>query len=522
MARVFAVLFVFLGLGALAQQPAADDLNQKISQFNLETATIADAVRLFGEPTEYLWGREKLRKENLPAVYLARFQGDLMALVHQGQVVELRFRSPGYKFLNTIGIGTPLDEVLSVLGPPKAVEEGEIRFQPGVLYKNKGDAYYSSREKGVRLFFRDNRVAEMNLSRKDQFPNSEAAGVSRGSSELMPFDDVRNIPSMGGPRKQVGNFDLSGKPQLLATLTFNQKTVWPEARKMPQAVIPDDLLKRAMNPGLGVRKLHEQGITGKGVAIGIIDQPLFPDHPEYAGKIAAYHDVGTGQPSSMHGPAVASLLAGRNTGTAPDAKLYFAAAPSWNRDAGDQAKALEWILERNRKLPAGQKIRVVSISGAPSGPGSPFNKNNDAWDKAVEAAEREGILVLDASRNHGILGSCWFDGFEREDPAKCLPGYPGTDRGIAGAGRLLVPVSPRTTAEEFVKGDFGYQYTGRGGASWTMPYTAGVLAMGWQLRPELTSKDMVDLLFKTACRRDAGTLVINPPAFVKAVRDYRK
>jgi subtilisin family serine protease len=74
--------------------------------------------------------------------------------------------------------------------------------------------------------------------------------------------------------------------------------------------------------------LHTAGITGRGVAVAIIDQPMFQDHPEFAGRIVAYRDFGTESESSMHGPAVTSLLAGTNTGTAPEAKVYYASVPS--------------------------------------------------------------------------------------------------------------------------------------------------------------------------------------------------
>jgi hypothetical protein len=523
--RRLGVLVLQLGSAGSAQQPTAEDFTKKVDQLNIGTASLADAVRLFGEPAEYLWGDAKFQRENLPSRYLARYPGDFMLKVQDGLVVELRLKTPAYKFQNAIGIGSSLEEVLAVLGSPKAVVEGGIRFLPGVLYKDfnglKGVAYYSSQEKGVIVVLLNNRVAEMTLAHKEQSAGNRGPGGPADSSELLPFDNLCDIPGMGAT-KQAGRQDLSGKPHLLPTLTFNQRTVWPEAAKMPRGVSPDDLLKRAMDPGLGVRKLHQEGITGKGVAVAIIDQPMFTGHPEFAGKIAAYHDVGTGQSSSMHGPAVASLLVGSNTGTAPGAQLYFAAAPWSTRDAGPLAKALDWVRDQNRNLPEGRKIRVVSVSGAPSGPGSLFNKNNDAWDKAVKAAESEGILVLDLSLNRTILAACWFEGYEREDPAKCRPGFPGLDGKSPSGNRVLVPASPRTTAEEYVEGQPGYQFTGRGGASWTVPYAAGILALGWQLRPELSAKEMVNLLFESAWRRDAETRVIDPPAFIRAVQGYRR
>jgi hypothetical protein len=142
---------------------------------------------------------------------------------------------------------------------------------------------------------------------------------------LQPYDDVRRILGrLARGAKDVSQMDLSQMPDILPTLTFNQKTIWPDASRMPAAPTPEELLKGAMNPGLGVRELHREGITGLGVRVAIIDQPMYVDHPEFAGKIAAYFDTGCGlERASLHGPAVTSLLAGSTTGTAPGAIVYY-------------------------------------------------------------------------------------------------------------------------------------------------------------------------------------------------------
>ncbi|MFC1601602.1 hypothetical protein ACFL34_04560 [Candidatus Sumerlaeota bacterium] len=185
----------------------------------------------------------------------------------------------------------------------------------------------------------------------------ESFQTVRPIASVKKFDDVR--------WKDMSKLDLSGRPGLPATLTFNEKTDWPSQGKMPTQCDTGKLLREAMNPGLGVRELHRAGITGIGVNVAIIDQPLYQDHPEFAGKIAAYHDVGCDTESSMHGPAVASLLVGKNCGTAPGAKVYFVAAPSWKRDSAYQAKALDWLIAQNEKLAAGEKNpRGIGLCGA--------------------------------------------------------------------------------------------------------------------------------------------------------------
>jgi serine protease AprX len=331
---------------------------------------------------------------------------------------------------------------------------------------------------------------------------------------IAPFQDVRNQDLL---RLEASN----GKPleldaALISTLWFNQATTWPVAARP----IAETVLKRGKNPGLGIRKLQAADLNGQGVNVAIIDQNLVDDHPEFAGKIVKYKDFGTGQSadnSSMHGPAVASLLVGETIGTAPGAKLYYAAAPSWKLDAQYYANALNWIIDENEALPEGQKIRAVSVSAAPSGPGTNFTQNNAAWDAAVQRAGAEDILVLDCTSDKGITAPCYYDPADPENVAGCTPGWPGMPFG-ASPERLHIPASYRTTAEEYQRGQAAYQYDGRGGLSWTVPYLAGVLALGWQLRPDLTSAELLELVFASAYRTADNLLVIDPPAFIESVK----
>jgi len=326
-------------------------------------------------------------------------------------------------------------------------------------------------------------------------------------NSVEPYADVRFLDIT----KVNGALDNS----LIQTLWFNESTKWPSQYEDTA----HEILELGMNPGLGVRNLHEQGITGKGVNVAIIDQNMVLDHPEFIGKIVKYFDVGTGQPAdqgSMHGPAVTSLLVGENIGTAPGARVFYAAAPSWTGDAQYYADALNWIVDENGKLPKGDKIRVVSVSAAPSGPGSPFTAHNDAWDAAVERATQAGILVLDCTSNHGITAPCYYDLNDPDNVGKCTPGFPGMGS-PALPGRIFIPTSYRTTAEEYSQGSFSYQYTGRGGQSWTVPYLSGVLALGWQIRPGLSNSQILDILFFSAHKTKDGLLIIDPAAFIKMI-----
>ena len=521
--RLHAFLILLAGTSTLtpagpAVSESASDINAKIAQLKPGRATADDLIRIFGEPQKYIWGGRTFTKDKLPAIYIALYPKDFSVVVSTGSVHELRFQGPAaqYSYQGKIKIGCPLEQVIEVAGPPiETIEAKPCGWQDGILYKDidgkKGYCYYLRNDQGVRFFFQDYRVAAIYLTARE---SGEGKGYSPGTvrpvRSVARFDDVRG--------KDMSKLDLTDRKNLISTLKFNQKTVWPESAKMPAGFDPNKVLADAMDPGLGVRELHARGVTGKGVNVAIIDQPLYQNHPEFAGRIAAYHDVGCHSESSMHGPAVASLLVGKNCGTAPEARLYHVAAPSWTLDTAYQAKALDWIVELNKKLPARENIRVVSVSAAPSGPGSPFKKNQRMWDAACARAEADGILVLDCTTHHGFIGPCWLDSSDRANPARCTPGFLGRPARRMPSDRVFVPTAPRTVAEQYDKDEHSHQYCGRGGLSWAIPYCAGVLALGWQVNPDMTPQQARQLLFDSAYKRRDGARIINPKQFIRLAR----
>ena len=338
---------------------------------------------------------------------------------------------------------------------------------------------------------------------------------------------------------------------VMKSIVFNENTRFPAGRdKMPASESGDDIYKyqpeyimrQGKNPGLGVKSLHERGITGKGVSVAVIDEPLITDHPEYKGKIVEYRDFGSEAVSSMQGPAVASLLAGENTGTAPGVKIYYAAVPAWDMyDAEYYAKALDWIIGINASLPDGEKIRAACISPNPENPSPWINVNK--YLASFKRAQEAGILVLDCTSEHGLVaGACKYNFDEPEDVSLCKPvslyrifisGYHYSNvKDILNDESeqlkeitIRVPAAYRTIAEayggepEHSEYSYQYQYDGRGRLSWTLPYLTGVLAMGWQVNPELTPDMITKILFDTAHVDHDGHKYINPVRFIEFIGD---
>jgi serine protease AprX len=514
----FFVSVIVLCLTGPAASELQSDMNAKVAKLDIDKATLDDVIRIFGEPTKYIWGQGTFTKDNLPSVYIAAYPSGFGVVIKGGKIHELRFEriDAGYVFKNKLRISSSLEEVLDVMGQPTETVVGEALpavASDGVLYKDidgrKGDCYYSRKDQNVRFFFGDYKVTALYVT----CDSSKGSGGGSSFRTIQPiesvkeFDDVRN--------KDLSKLDLSKGKKLIRTLQFNRKTIWPAPEKMPVSIDPNQLLTDGMNPGLGIRELHREGITGKGVNVAIIDQAMYLDHPEFVGKIVVYHDIAAGNESSMHGPAVTSLLVGANCGTAPDARVYYVAARDMCYEV-DYAEGLEWIIEQNAKLPVSEKIRVVSVSAAPGIAGTPSGHNQKRWNDVCARAEAAAITVLDCTEERKFIERCWYNPKVPESVAGCTPGHP--KEGVYfPSDKILAPAWGRTIAEERNKGDFGYIY-GRGGVSWSIPYCAGVLALGWQLRPDIPPEQMRELLFKSAYIKKDGAKIINPGRFIQLVK----
>ena len=334
---------------------------------------------------------------------------------------------------------------------------------------------------------------------------------------INPFDDIRPTINGGFLYIKESEYVLDD----IKTYTYSDNSIFENNQEYAM-----DILEKGKDPGLGIRELHTRGITGKGVNVAIIDQNLVTEkyHPEYDGKIVEYRSFGSDLPAdygSMHGPAVASLLVGETVGVAPGAKLYYASAISPDGDSQYYADAIHWIIEENEKLSDSEKIRVVSVSAAPSGEGSPFTKNLDSYTEAVDAAFDAGILVIDCRNGYesGFVSPGYGDIDNRDDIMKYNTNFPDNPSDYVNEYEIYVPTSLRTSAGQDYTEDIHYTYWGKGGLSWGIPYAAGVLALGWQLNPDIDFVQMHSILYHTSYINENGAYIINPTAFIEYIEE---
>ena len=345
--------------------------------------------------------------------------------------------------------------------------------------------------------------------------------------------------------RDLSGVDFSGSPDKLLYTTFDSKTVWPD--NLPDGFDPRQILGRNRNPGLGVRSLHEQGITGKGVNIGIVDDRLLTDHVEYKDRLKMYKNFSTSEyeyamEASMHGPAVASIALGSTVGVAPEANLYYAAC-DFQKALGENGESLApfiegltYLLDLNELLPEEDKLDVISIS---KGWEFGVEEGVEEMDALVERAAGEGILVVTCAIE-SMEEQCGFslNGASRDplsdpdDRSVYRPGLmvkPQYFSSPAYRSMLAVPIDFRAVAS--FTGPEDYVNYADGGISWTAPYVAGVYALAKQVKPEITPEEFCSLAIETSSsiRHETRQIggkptvsilynLIDPPALIAALR----
>ncbi len=527
------------GLGPVVHVRA--DINEQVAQLDIDKATLKDVIRIFGEPQSYSWEGKTLTRDSLPRTYILVYPNDFSVLMNTGLVAELRFTGPKaeYTHKGKLRVGSSLEIALAVLGQPdKTVEESPMGWQDRILYKDvdgkKGDCCYSRKDQHIRLFFSDYKVTtlcvtgrqpqgEMEVGGKMARLSEQPAGpvtfpkidrrpapcdFCRGALESMPNYDPKNLDTfqMDLRSYDLSDLDLRNYSIALTNANFDDRTVWPAPDRMPSDFDPKRIVEISKNPGLGVRSLHAQGITGRGVGVAIIDNPLLTNHQEYAERLQLYEEdnVPSEAEAHMHGPAVASIAVGKTVGVAPEADLYYIGRWPWDTEGAKdgrptttfkyEAEAIRRILQINEQLPADRKIRVISISF-----GWELGQSGVAEvTKAAQEAKAAGLLVISSSveMTHGFkfhgLGRDLFS--SADDFTSYRPARWGQEMYL-NHDHLLVPMDARTTASPTGKNE--YAFYGEGGWSWAIPYIAGAYALAAQVDPKITPERFWALAMKT-------------------------
>jgi len=515
-----------------------------------------EVLKRLGKPKGILFEGEKYTLNNLPRTYFMIFD-NVSFSIHDDSIIRIGVHSPFYKFTNGLGVGDSEEKIKQAFGNNFHLKE--VAGKAFLTYEDEG-LHFDIHQK-------NRTVMEINVSQitndhgdSDAPNNGKVIMLSEQSPGPITFPKIDRKPKPGrwgrGEMKSLPKYDpdsdnsfqvdlrgydlskldLRNSIENLMYADFDDRTVWPASDKMPSDFNWQKFMELGKNPGLGVRTLHERGITGKGVGVAIIDQPLLTEHQEYADRLRLYEEnnVKDTDTSRMHGAAVASIAVGKAVGVAPDADLYYIATWEFTRDDDRldnfvfRAQSIRRLLEINRQLPANRKIRVISNSIG----WSPSQDGYDEITAACEEAKAAGIFVVSCGLgvygfDFGGLGRHPLaipDLFESYEPslhwAKIF--YDSTPGRYFDA--LWVPMDSRTTAS--FTGSDEYVFYRQGGASWCAPYIAGVYALAAQVEPEITPERFWKLALKTGRtielehkgeRRSFGP-IIDPVRLIRSIK----
>lgn len=239
-----------------------------------------------------------------------------------------------------------------------------------------------------------------------------------------------------------------------------------------------------------LKSIHNQGVTGKGVTIAVLDGAVNANIPELKG--ANIQDrtpcVMISAPENMaHGTTVAQILVSPEFGVAPDATLYTYTIPLHGDAPGTNCTISGWTGEAENDTPLlieqaiNDGANIITISSS-----FPTDSIDLRW--AMARALAEGVIVVAAMGNETA-----------EDPGDSLALW----RGICGIGAT----TRYGTLTEYTNWGNGLLTTALGsvvtrdtstgrveeaqGTSFATPIIAGFLALGWQHFDKDVSADQI-------------------------------
>ena len=288
-------------------------------------------------------------------------------------------------------------------------------------------------------------------------------------------------------------------------LTMLAALMLPVSSVPPAAMADDAITRQDYADAFHLKDLHDKGYTGKGVTIAYIEASPDMSVPELQGA-----NIETRSPCDMsfvpeghaHSTTVASILANKDWGWAPEATIINYTAPTvddklaYPNMCDGKLPSIEDQI--NRALNDGADI--ISISMADSG-------RDKIGAPAFTRAALLGVPIVAGSDNTGNEAYSSSIGLANTVAAVGSTNLQGTRSEFSSYGDYLTIMAPGEGITMRQADDSGKltSITKQGqGTSLSTPMVAGLLALGKQRWPKATGNQLLRSLIDTATNDGKG------------------
>ncbi|MDX6283998.1 MAG: hypothetical protein QOH03_5069, partial [Kribbellaceae bacterium] len=267
-------------------------------------------------------------------------------------------------------------------------------------------------------------------------------------------------------------------------------------------------------PQIGAPAAWQRGLTGKGVKVAVLDTGIDPNHPDFAGRIAASQNFTTADDAVDHighGTHVASITAGdgaasggKYKGVAPEATLLNGKVLDdfGNGDDSGVIAGMEWAVAQ------GASVINLSLGG-----NDPSDGTDDLSQAVNQLSRSTGVLIVIAAGNCPAPHPSTVTSPAAADDALAVGNMlrtgemnPGSCRGPRlGDGALKPEISAPGTgivAARAAGTDLGQpvddNYTTLSGTSMATPHVSGTAALVVQAHPTWKAAQLKARLISTA------------------------
>ncbi|PUA19994.1 autotransporter serine protease [Glaciimonas sp. PCH181] len=285
-------------------------------------------------------------------------------------------------------------------------------------------------------------------------------------------------------------------PDKSTTPVITPKPVKPQK---PGAFNTDDPFK--------VKQAHANGLTGKGVKVGIVDGDFNSSHSELAGltEKTFYQNGGKGN-GSQHGAVVAEILGGRTSGVAPQVEMIGAAA------GVDEPQKRSMLTRKMFADLAAKDVRIVNISLGSGDISTKPKDTTEKWSYVGMPNTGEDLLFVFATGNSNQANPTVNAGLpywspELEERWLAVTSVNAIDGMYGKAGEFAEGVNRCGVAQNWclaAPGDFQSKVAGKrmDGTSFAAPAVSAAAALVQQAYPWMNASTLRQTILSTATRQE--------------------